>query len=92
MRLCECDLQDGCTCLHAAVRSGRPDTLRHLLCHPAQGDPGATLEPPAALLNRANSDGWTAAHMAAALGLKVSSGSASRVTPNRKWSPLTSLK
>lgn len=70
-------LQDGCTALHAAVRSGQVDTLRVLLCHPTQGDPTVTPEPPAtltlpaALLNQANNDGWTAAHMAAALGLKV---------------------
>ncbi|KAK5927474.1 hypothetical protein CgunFtcFv8_012628 [Champsocephalus gunnari] len=50
---------DGCSSLHAAVRSGHVDTLRLLLCYRAQ-----------ALLNRDNSDGWTAAHMAAALGLK----------------------
>lgn len=70
-------LQDGCTALHAAVRSGHVDTLRLLLCHQSQADP--TVTPalpgtpalPAALLNQANSDGWTAAHMAAALGLKV---------------------
>ncbi|XP_077423671.1 cortactin-binding protein 2 [Vanacampus margaritifer] len=67
---------NGCTCLHAAVRSGHVDTLRLLLCHPGPGDPAATLHPdgapalPAALLNHANADGWTAAHMAAALGLK----------------------
>ncbi|XP_035011853.1 cortactin-binding protein 2 [Hippoglossus stenolepis] len=67
---------DGCTALHAAVRSGHVDTLRLLLCHPPQGDPTVTPDPsgtlalPAALLNQANSDGWTAAHMAAALGLK----------------------
>ncbi|KAM9816176.1 cortactin-binding protein 2 isoform X1 [Syngnathus typhle] len=65
---------DGCTCLHAAVQSGHADTLRLLLCHP--GDPAASPRPdgaaalPAALLNHANADGWTAAHMAAALGLK----------------------
>ncbi|KAI4793635.1 hypothetical protein KUCAC02_032586, partial [Chaenocephalus aceratus] len=50
---------DGCSSLHAAVRSGHVDTLRLLLCYRTQ-----------ALLNRDNSDGWTAAHMAAALGLK----------------------
>ncbi|KAM7397191.1 hypothetical protein PAMP_020183 [Pampus punctatissimus] len=67
---------DGCTSLHAAVRSGHVDTLRLLLCHPTQGDltvtfdPPSTLALPAALLNQANSDGWTAAHTAAALGLK----------------------
>ncbi|XP_061534047.1 cortactin-binding protein 2 isoform X1 [Phycodurus eques] len=67
---------DGCTCLHAAVRSGHVDTLRLLLCHPGPKDSAATLEPhkepalPVALLNHANADGWTAAHMAAALGLK----------------------
>ncbi|XP_037624034.1 cortactin-binding protein 2 isoform X1 [Sebastes umbrosus] len=67
---------DGCTALHAAVRSGHVDTLRLLLCHPTEGDPTVTPDPtatlalPAALLNQANSDGWTAAHMAAALGLK----------------------
>ncbi|XP_077373386.1 cortactin-binding protein 2 [Festucalex cinctus] len=67
---------DGCTCLHAAVRSGHVDMLRLLLCHPGPGDPAATFHPdgapalPAALLNHANADGWTAAHMAAALGLK----------------------
>ncbi|KAK2842717.1 hypothetical protein Q5P01_012917 [Channa striata] len=67
---------DGCTSLHAAVRSGHVDTLRLLLFHRAQGDPAVSADPPrtptlpAALLNRANSDGWTAAHMAAAMGLK----------------------
>ncbi|KAK5866871.1 hypothetical protein PBY51_011410 [Eleginops maclovinus] len=67
---------DGCTALHAAVRSGHVETLRLLLCHPTQGDPAVTSAPPTslalpeALLNRDNSDGWTAAHMAAALGLK----------------------
>ncbi|XP_076589214.1 cortactin-binding protein 2 [Chaetodon auriga] len=68
---------DGCTALHAAVRSGHVDTLRLLLLrHPTQGDPTVTPDPPAtlalpaALLNQANNDGWTAAHMAAALGLK----------------------
>ncbi|KAA8590380.1 hypothetical protein FQN60_014314 [Etheostoma spectabile] len=71
-----CTTTDGCTALHATVRSGDVDTLRLLLCHPTQGDPTVTPEPPptlalpAALLNQANSDGWTAAHMAAALGLK----------------------
>lgn len=69
--MCVFDLQDGCTSLHAAVRSGHADTLRLLLCHPARGDPAAVADPPAALLNQANSDGWTAAHVAAALGLKV---------------------
>lgn len=75
--LISASLQDGCTALHAAVRSGQVDTLRVLLCHPTQGDPTVTPEPPAtltlpaALLNQANNDGWTAAHMAAALGLKV---------------------
>nr|AAR16331.1 cortactin-binding protein 2 [Tetraodon nigroviridis] len=62
--------EDGCTSLHAAVRSGHADTLRFLLGHPAQGDPAVTPDPPAGLLNQANGDGWTAAHMAAALGLK----------------------
>ncbi|XP_054633773.1 cortactin-binding protein 2 isoform X2 [Dunckerocampus dactyliophorus] len=67
---------DGCTSLHATVRSGHVDTLRVLLCHPNTGDPTATLDPnvahtlPASLLNQANTDGWTAAHMAAALGHK----------------------
>ncbi|XP_045893380.1 cortactin-binding protein 2 [Micropterus dolomieu] len=67
---------DGCTALHAAVRSGHVDTLRLLLCHPCHGDPTVNPDPPAilalpaALLNQANNDGWTAAHMAAALGLK----------------------
>lgn len=69
--------QDGCTALHAAVRSGHVDTLRFLLCHLTKSDPDVSPDPraalalPAALLNRANSDGWTAAHTAAALGLKV---------------------
>ncbi|XP_041852606.1 cortactin-binding protein 2 isoform X2 [Melanotaenia boesemani] len=64
---------DGCTALHAAVRSGHVDTLRLLLCHPARGDPHDPPPPlalPTALLNQANRDGWTTAHMAAALGLK----------------------
>ncbi|XP_042351844.1 LOW QUALITY PROTEIN: cortactin-binding protein 2 [Plectropomus leopardus] len=71
-----CTTTDGCTTLHAAVRSGHVDTLRLILCHPSQGDPTvtsdlpATLALPADLLNHANSDGWTSAHMAAALGLK----------------------
>ncbi|XP_034031623.1 cortactin-binding protein 2 [Thalassophryne amazonica] len=66
---------DGCTALHAAVRSGHMDTLC-LLLQSAQGDPAVTFDPsstlklPSALLNQANSDGWTAAHMAAAQGLK----------------------
>lgn len=68
-------LQDGCTCLHAAVRSGQVETLCVLLrLHPPQGEPTVTPDLqalPAALLNQANHDGWTAAHMAAALGLKV---------------------
>ncbi|XP_026167012.1 cortactin-binding protein 2 [Mastacembelus armatus] len=67
---------DGCTALHATVRSGHVHILRLLLCYRSQGDPNVTpdtpgtLALPAALLNQANSDGWTAAHMAAALGLK----------------------
>uniref|UniRef100_A0A1A8D5H2 Cortactin-binding protein 2 n=4 Tax=Nothobranchius kadleci TaxID=1051664 RepID=A0A1A8D5H2_NOTKA len=64
---------DGCTALHAAVRSGHVDTLHLLLCHPAQGDPSQTIPTqvlPATLLNQANGDGWTPAHMAAALDLK----------------------
>ncbi|CAL8263686.1 unnamed protein product [Merluccius merluccius] len=67
---------DGCTVLHAAVRSGHVDTLRLLLCHPLPGEAVAvTFDPcilalPADLLNQANTDGWTAAHMAAASGLK----------------------
>uniref|UniRef100_A0A1A8HKL0 Cortactin-binding protein 2 n=1 Tax=Nothobranchius korthausae TaxID=1143690 RepID=A0A1A8HKL0_9TELE len=64
---------DGCTALHAAVRSGHVDMLHLLLCHPAQGDPSETILTqvlPAALLNQANGDGWTPAHMAAALDLK----------------------
>ncbi|XP_072242556.1 cortactin-binding protein 2 isoform X2 [Leuresthes tenuis] len=64
---------DDCTALHAAVRSGHVNTLRLLLCHPARDDPPdppTTLALPASLLNQANSDGWTTAHMAAALGLK----------------------
>ncbi|XP_034542292.1 cortactin-binding protein 2 [Notolabrus celidotus] len=71
-----CTTTDGCTALHAAVRSGHVDTLRLLLCHRTQGEPTVSPEPrstlglPAALLNQANNDGWTAAHMAAALGLK----------------------
>lgn len=69
-----CALQDGCTCLHAAVRSGQVDTLCVLLRHRPQGEPTVTPDLqalPATLLNQANQDGWTAAHMAAALGLKV---------------------
>nr|XP_057930598.1 cortactin-binding protein 2 isoform X2 [Doryrhamphus excisus] len=67
---------DGCTSLHAAVRSGHVDTLRVLLCHPNTSDPTATFDSsvaqtlPAFVLNQANTDGWTAAHMAAALGQK----------------------
>ncbi|XP_060891945.1 cortactin-binding protein 2 [Labrus mixtus] len=71
-----CSTSDGCTPLHAAVRSAHVETLRLLLCHPPQSgttvspDPHDTLALPATLLNQANNDGWTAAHMAAALGLK----------------------
>ncbi|XP_061576915.1 cortactin-binding protein 2 [Cololabis saira] len=69
---------DGCTVLHAAVRSGHVGLLRLLLRHPAGDDtappgppgPPPSLALPAALLNQANADGWTAAHTAAALGLK----------------------
>ncbi|XP_029991437.1 cortactin-binding protein 2 [Sphaeramia orbicularis] len=68
---------DGCTALHAAVRSANVNTLRLLLYHPPQVESAMTFDPPgnklvlsAALLNQANSDGWTAAHMAAARGLK----------------------
>lgn len=75
-------MQDGCTALHAAVRSGHVDTLRLLLCHPMPSDATVTLDPgtlalPPALLNLANADGWTAAHTAAARGLKVTKGSSS---------------
>ncbi|KAM7002368.1 LOW QUALITY PROTEIN: cortactin-binding protein 2 [Tautogolabrus adspersus] len=71
-----CSTSDGCTALHAAVRSAQVESLRLLLCHPTQSDTTVSLDPhntlalPAALLNQANNDGWTAAHMAAALGLK----------------------
>ncbi|XP_055365853.1 cortactin-binding protein 2 isoform X2 [Betta splendens] len=65
-----CTATDGCTPLHAAVRSGHVDTLRLLLGPRTGADPCVTPELPAALLNQANGDGWTAAHMAAALGLK----------------------
>lgn len=74
--VCVC-AQDSCTVLHAAVRSGHVDTLRLLLCHPLPGEaPAMTFDPcilalPADLLNQANTVGWTAAHMAAASGLKV---------------------
>ncbi|KAJ3596761.1 hypothetical protein NHX12_003162 [Muraenolepis orangiensis] len=66
---------DGCTVLHSAVCSGHVDTLRLLLCHPLPGEASVTFDPcvlalSADLLNQANADGWTAAHMAAASGLK----------------------
>ncbi|RVE71314.1 hypothetical protein OJAV_G00050520 [Oryzias javanicus] len=64
---------DGCTPLHAAVHSGHVEVLRLILCHKGPGDPPGSphfLALPAALLNQANRDGWTAAHMAAVLGLK----------------------
>uniref|UniRef100_A0A8C5EYF4 Cortactin-binding protein 2 n=1 Tax=Gouania willdenowi TaxID=441366 RepID=A0A8C5EYF4_GOUWI len=63
---------DGCTALHAAVRSGHVDTLRLVLNPSVALAPAcpAALGLPAALLNHTNSDGWTTAHMAAALGLK----------------------
>uniref|UniRef100_A0A096M0D9 Cortactin-binding protein 2 n=1 Tax=Poecilia formosa TaxID=48698 RepID=A0A096M0D9_POEFO len=61
---------DGCTALHAAVRSGHVDVLRLLLHHSDPSDPPDGPALSAALLNQANSDGWTPAHMAAALGLK----------------------
>ncbi|KAM9808246.1 cortactin-binding protein 2 [Neosynchiropus ocellatus] len=62
---------DGCTALHAAVRSGHVKTLCLLLRRPAESDPTVTSDPwIVTSLNQANNDGWTAAHMAAALGLK----------------------
>lgn len=82
-------LQDGCSPLHAAVRSGNLDLLRLLLYYvpqsnswvtsdtcDLQSDPWVTSDPSALvvsseLLNQTNSDGWTAAHVAAARGLKV---------------------
>lgn len=70
--------QDGCTCLHAAVRSGQVDALCVLLRHWPGGEPTVTPDLqalPTTLLNQANDDGWTAAHMAAALGLKVRASS-----------------
>ncbi|KAM8861515.1 LOW QUALITY PROTEIN: cortactin-binding protein 2 [Synchiropus picturatus] len=68
---CTSATMDGCTALHAAVRSGHVKTLHLLLRHPAESDPTLTSDPwTVTLLNQANNDGWTAAHMAAALGLK----------------------
>ncbi|KAF3855246.1 hypothetical protein F7725_023301 [Dissostichus mawsoni] len=42
---------DGCSSLHAAVRSGHVDTLRLLLCYRTQGDPPTvTSDPPSLYL------------------------------------------
>ncbi|CAB1313481.1 unnamed protein product [Coregonus sp. 'balchen'] len=76
---------DSCTALHAAVSSGHVDTLRLLLCHPPPDhthhdpnpdhnhSPGPAMVPilSSTLLNQANCEGWTAAHIAAARGFKV---------------------
>lgn len=77
---------DSCTALHAAVSSGHVDTLRLLLCHPppdpthhdpdhnhsSDHSPGPAMVPilSSTLLNQANCEGWTAAHIAAARGFK----------------------
>uniref|UniRef100_A0A3P8Y7E1 Cortactin-binding protein 2 n=1 Tax=Esox lucius TaxID=8010 RepID=A0A3P8Y7E1_ESOLU len=73
---------DSCTALHAAVSLGHVETLRLLLFHPppdhTQPDlycnhsPGPATAPvlSSTLLNWANSEGWTAAHIAAARGFK----------------------
>uniref|UniRef100_A0AAY4EUD8 Cortactin-binding protein 2 n=1 Tax=Denticeps clupeoides TaxID=299321 RepID=A0AAY4EUD8_9TELE len=72
---------DGCTALHAAVSSGHLGAVQVLLCHPGveqpHGDPHPQssphlppLHPHASFLNQINRDGWTAAHIAAARGLK----------------------
>ncbi|XP_055795520.1 cortactin-binding protein 2 isoform X2 [Salvelinus fontinalis] len=77
---------DSCTALHAAVSSGHVDTLRLLLCHPppdhthhdpdhshsSEHSPGPAMVPilSSTLLNQANCEGWTAAHIAAARGFK----------------------
>ncbi|XP_046890795.1 cortactin-binding protein 2 [Hypomesus transpacificus] len=71
---------DSCTALHAAVSSGHVDTLRLLLCRPDlhhtdHPNSNSTLHNHApvlssAVLNQANCEGWTAAHIAAARGFK----------------------
>ncbi|KAL4617916.1 cortactin-binding protein 2-like isoform X1 [Arapaima gigas] len=69
---------DSCTTLHAAVSSGHVGCLELLLhylsplARPSEGHPGPGGTPlsPGALLNHANRDGWTAAHIAASKGFK----------------------
>uniref|UniRef100_A0A8B9JK22 Cortactin-binding protein 2 n=1 Tax=Astyanax mexicanus TaxID=7994 RepID=A0A8B9JK22_ASTMX len=74
---------DSCTALHAAVSMGHVGPLKLLLYHPSP-DPetgGSAADPEAHhthsgpvmtrhILNHANKDGWTAAHIAASRGYK----------------------
>uniref|UniRef100_A0A3B4C4M1 Cortactin-binding protein 2 n=1 Tax=Pygocentrus nattereri TaxID=42514 RepID=A0A3B4C4M1_PYGNA len=74
---------DSCTALHAAVSLGHVGPLKLLLYHPSlQPETGGTAANPDAqlahpgpvmtshILNHANKDGWTAAHIAASRGYK----------------------
>lgn len=77
-------VQDNCTALHAAVSLGHVGALKLLLYHPSPeietGGSAADsdtqhkhLSPvmTSHILNHANKDGWTAAHIAASRGYKV---------------------
>ncbi|KAL6479112.1 hypothetical protein MHYP_G00125450 [Metynnis hypsauchen] len=74
---------DSCTALHAAVSLGHVGPLKLLLYHPSlQPETGGTAANPdvqlthpgpvmtSHILNHANKDGWTAAHIAASRGYK----------------------
>ncbi len=78
--------QDNCTALHAAVSSGHVGPLKLLLYHsspePDLGLPTSPSDPnqelqhhgrtkASQILNHSNQDGWTAAHIAASRGYKV---------------------
>jgi len=86
LRLSVCCFQDNCTALHAAVSSGHVGPLKLLLHHPSPepdlglpaspSDSNQELQHPGItkashILNHSNQDGWTAAHIAASRGYKV---------------------